>query len=161
MASHIAYTPLGDRSSMWKNYRGGTVSRIWLFATADSSVVEIPKPETGSNDNFPQYLDGKVYFRSDREGEYNLYVYDPASERVERLTAFTNFPVISLSAGDGGVIFEQAGYLHFYDPATQQHRATGHHRQCRHSRRKRPRYVTGGDNVRSAGVSPSGTRSDL
>ncbi|WP_420459518.1 S41 family peptidase [Neolewinella sp.] len=155
--SHIAYTPLGDRSSMWKNYRGGTVSRIWLFDTADSSVVEIPKPETGSNDNFPQYLDGKVYFRSDRAGEYNLYVYDPASERVEQLTEFADFPVIGLRAGAGAIIFEQAGYLHVYDPATRQHERIDITVNA-DILDVRPRYVTGGDNVRTAGVSPSGTR---
>ncbi|CAH1001687.1 Tricorn protease [Neolewinella maritima] len=155
--SHIAYTPLGDRSGMWKNYRGGTVSRIWLFSTADSSVVEVPKPETSSNDNYPQYLDGKLYFRSDRNGEYNLYVYDPASGSVAQLTEFADFPVISLQAGAGAVVFEQAGYLHVYDPGS------GTHERLDITVRAdvldvRPRYVTGGDHVRSAGVSPSGTR---
>ena len=155
--SHLAYTPLGDRSTMWKNYRGGTVSRIWLYAMADSSVVEIPKPETGSNDNFPQYLDGKVYFRSDRNGEYNLFAYDPASKQVEQLTEFADFPVIGLSAGDGGIVFEQAGYLHFYDPASRQHERLDITVNA-DILDVRPRYVTGGDNVRFAGVSPSGTR---
>ncbi len=154
---YIAYTPLGDRSTMWKNYRGGTVSRIWIFNTADNSVVEIPKPEGGSNDNFPQWHDGNVYFRSDRNQEYNLFVYDPATKAVEQLTNFRDFPVIALSAGAGGIIFEQAGYLHVYDPAT-----TKTTRQDITVNADildvRPRYVTGGDNVRTAGASPTGTR---
>ena len=155
--NYIAYTPLGDRSGMWKNYRGGTTSRIWVFSTADSSVVEIPKPETGSNDNFPQWLGGKVYFRSDREREYNLYAFDPATGAVEQLTDFQDFPVISLRAGADKIVFEQAGYLHTYDPAT------GQTQRINVTVRAdildvRPRYVTGGDHVRTAGVSPSGQR---
>jgi len=61
---YLAYTPLGDRSGMWKNYRGGTISRIWVMTMADKSVVEIPKPEGGCNDNRPRFVNGKVYFRS-------------------------------------------------------------------------------------------------
>lgn len=154
---YIAYTPLADRSTMWKNYRGGTVSRIWIFNTRDSSVVEIPKPEAGSNDNYPQWLDGKVYFRSDRAGEYNLYAYEPGSGQVEQLTEFDDFPVIGLQTGGGSVVFEQAGYLHRYDPATG-----GHQRLDITVNADildvRPRYVTGGDHVRSARVSPTGKR---
>ena len=154
---YIAYTPLGDRSSMWKNYRGGTVSRIWVYSTADSSVVEIPKSETGSNDNYPQWLDGKVYFRSDRNKEYNLYAFDPATQSVEQLTEFADFPVVSLSAGAGKIIFEQAGYLHTYDLTTKDVIRLDITVNA-DILDVRPRYVTGGDNVRSAGVSPSGKR---
>jgi tricorn protease len=28
---HIAYTPVRDVSAQWKNYRGGTHSRIWIY----------------------------------------------------------------------------------------------------------------------------------
>ncbi len=154
---YIAYTPLGDRSSMWKNYRGGTVSRIWIFDTRDSSVVQVPKPEDGSNDNFPQWQDGRLYFRSDRNGEYNLFSYDVEEERVEQLTTFDDFPVISLSAGPDAIAFEQAGYLHEFDPEA------GRHERIEVTVNAdildvRPRYVTGGEHVRSAGVSPTGKR---
>ncbi|MBB4080032.1 tricorn protease [Lewinella aquimaris] len=155
--NYLAYTPLGDRSSMWKNYRGGTVSRVWVYQMADSSVVEIPKPETGSNDNFPQWLDGKVYFRSDRDGEYNLYSYDPATRATDRLTAFTDFPVIALNAGAGSIVFEQAGYLHTYDPGTREVNRVEIDFAA-DVLDVRPRYVTGGHHVRSAGVSPTGKR---
>ncbi|THH40093.1 peptidase S41 [Neolewinella litorea] len=154
---YLAYTPLYDASSMWKGYRGGTISRIWIFDTTDRSVVEVTQPEKGSNDSAPQWYDGKVYFRSDRAGEYNLYAYDPNGGRVEQLTDFTDFPVLSLSAGPDGIIFEQAGYLHRYDPAS------GESTQLDITVNAdildvRPRYVSGPEHIRSMSSSPSGTR---
>ncbi|MGB3799606.1 MAG: peptidase S41, partial [Lewinella sp.] len=115
---YVAYSPNYDASGMWKGYRGGTVSRIWIFDTTDNSVTEIPKPESGSNDMHPQWHDGKVYFRSDRDGEYNLYFYDPGTEEVEALTSFDDFPVFGPQAGPDGIVFEQAGYLHHLNYAT-------------------------------------------
>ncbi|TXF90857.1 peptidase S41 [Neolewinella aurantiaca] len=154
---HLAYTPLGDRSSMWKNYRGGTISRIWVMDMSDNSVVEIPKPEGGCNDNQPRWIDGKVYFRSDRNKEYNLYEFDPATKAVKQLTKFKDFPVLNINSGGGKVIFEQAGYLHIYDPAS------GKHRQVSITVNTdiidvRPYWVSGAQNIRHAGASPSGKR---
>ncbi|PHL00548.1 peptidase S41 [Neolewinella marina] len=154
---YIAYTPLYDASSMWKGYRGGTISRIWIFDTTDRSVVEIPQPEGGSNDSAPQWLDGKVYFRSDRAGEYNLYAYDPDGGSVDQLTSFADFPVLSLSAGAGTLVFEQAGYLHLFDPGTG--RSTRLDITVNADILDiRPRYVSGSEHIRSVGSSPSGAR---
>ncbi len=154
---YIAYSPNYDASAMWKGYRGGTVSRIWIFDTTDNSVAEIPKPDGGSNDMAPQWHDGKVYFRSDRDGEYNLYVYDPASETVEALTDYDDFPVFSPQAGPGGIVFEQAGYLHFLadgaeDPERLDITVNADILDVR------PRYVSGAEHIRSFSASPSGTR---
>src|SRR5438045_325026 len=45
----IAYTTIADRFEQWKNYRGGTASRIWIYDTKSHNVTEIPKPQAGSN----------------------------------------------------------------------------------------------------------------
>jgi len=113
---YIAYTPLYEVFNQWKYYRGGTASRIWIYDTNDHAVTEIPKPENGSNDTRPQWLGDKVYFRSDRNGEFNLYSYDMDSKEVSQLTNFEDFPVLDLSAGKDKIILEQAGYLHTFNP---------------------------------------------
>ncbi|MCM8568863.1 PDZ domain-containing protein [Gramella jeungdoensis] len=155
--SFIAYTPLGDRFNQWKNYRGGTATRIWIYDPETYEISEIPKPEGGSNDSKPQWLNEKVYFRSDRDGEFNIYSYDPASKQVTKHTNFEDFPVTNLSAGKDQIIFSQAGYLHTLDPATGNT-----------SRIKigiatdllelRPRFVKGDQYVRSHGLSPTAAR---
>jgi tricorn protease len=111
----IAYTTIPDRFEQWKNYRGGTASRIWLYDIKSHKVVEIPKPSGGSNDSKPVWKGNKVYFRSDRNGEFNLYSYDPSTKAVSQLSKFDDFPVSSLEGSNGDIIFSQAGYLHIYN----------------------------------------------
>ncbi|MCY2685735.1 S41 family peptidase [Salinimicrobium sp. TH3] len=155
--SKIAYTPLGDRFEQWKHYRGGTTTRIWIYDPETYEVAEVPKPAGGSNDTKPQWLNGKLYFRSDRDGEFNIYSYDPASKAVSRHTNFKDFPVIDLAASRDGIIFEQAGYIHRLDPNSGETNkitvgiATD-------LLELRPRFVSGDQYVRSVSVSPSAAR---
>ncbi len=71
--SKIAYTPLYEAFTQWKNYRGGTATRIWIYDVADHSVVQVPQPEGRSNDTDPMWIGDLIYFRSDRDGEFNIY----------------------------------------------------------------------------------------
>jgi tricorn protease len=153
----IAYNPIGPRFQQWKRYRGGTASRIWLYDTASHAVEQIPQPPTRSNDVDAMWVDDTVYFRSDRDGEFNLYAFDVRTRQVRRLTDHRDFPVLHASAGGGHIVYEQAGYLHLLDPATGSARrlpigvATD-------LRETRPRYVKGPQYIRSAALSPSGAR---
>ena len=92
---YLAYTPLGERFRQWKNYRGGTASRIWILKLDDLSHEEIPKPVSGCNDTQPIWIDDTVYFLSDRDGEFNLYSCNRHSKKVSRLTEHDAFPVES------------------------------------------------------------------
>ncbi|MET0636657.1 MAG: PDZ domain-containing protein [Chitinophagaceae bacterium] len=153
----IAYTPIADRFEQWKHYRGGTMTRIWLYDIKSQQVAEIPKPKDGSNDSKPVWKGNKVYFRSDRDGEFNIYSYDPVSKTVTQLTQYKDFPVSSLEGTSDQLIFAQAGYLHIYDiTANKDTRikvpiATDLLDQ-------RPRFVKGDQYIRNGGISPSGAR---
>ena len=153
----MAYTPISDAFRQWKNYRGGQTSNIWLFSFQDKSVVKIPQPEGGCNDAGPQWMGDKVYFRSDRNGEFNLFSYDVASKEVKALLSTKDFPIINMSAGAGKIIIEKAGYLHLFDPATTTYKrlTIG---IAADLLELRPRFVKGGTYIRSADISPSGSR---
>ncbi len=153
----MAYTPIPERFLQWKNYRGGTVSEIWVFSFSDNSVVKIPQPEGKSNDTQPMWVGGKVYFLSDRNGEFNLYSFHPSTKEIIQLTHFADFPIINASAGDGKIAFEQAGYIHTWNVNT------GEHKKLTISLaadllERRARFVKGPNYIRSEGISPSGTR---
>ncbi len=47
----------------------------------------------------PMWVGAKIYFRSDRNGEFNLFSYDRASKEVKQLTSFKDYPVLNASAG--------------------------------------------------------------
>jgi len=153
----MAYNPLSERFRQWKNYRGGTVSTIWIIDLKDYSIEKIPQPETRCNDIDPLWIGNKIYFLSDRNGEFNLFSFNSASKDIQQLTRFTDFPINDASAGDGKIIFERAGQLYLFDLMTNQSQkltigiATD-------LQELRPRYVKGAKYIRSAGISPSGAR---
>ena len=153
----IVYQPIGDAFNEWKRYRGGQVARLLIFDTATNAVEQISQPATRCNDTDPMWIGDKVYFRSDRSGEFNLYSYDPTTKQVEQLTRYGDWPVVKATAGAGRIIFERGGYLSFFDPATR-----------KDSRLKigvsadlvemRPRWAKGAKYARHASLSPSGAR---
>jgi tricorn protease len=155
--ARIAYSPLQPQFAQWKNYRGGTVSTISLFTLSDNSVEKIPQPQTKSNDADPLWMADKVYFRSDRNGEFNIFSYDVKTRAIRQLTQHADFPVLSASAGAGVIIYEQAGSLHLLDPD-----------KGRTTRitvgvpadlvATRPRYVKGNRYIRHGAISPTGAR---
>jgi tricorn protease len=156
-AKYIAYTPYPDMFKQWKHYRGGATSRIWLFSTGDKSIVEIPKPESGSNDTQPIWMGNTVFFRSDRNGEFNLFCYDMASKQVKQLTNFKDFPILNIAGQNGKVVFEQAGYLHVFDVAAEtEHKLTIG--IAADLLELRTRYANGAKYIRNADISPSGAR---
>jgi tricorn protease len=154
---YLAYTPMNEAFLQWKNYRGGTASRIWVLKLDDLSHVEIPKPADGCNDTEPMWIGKFVYFLSDRDGEFNLYSYSPSSNQVTRCTHHDSFAIASASAGAGKVIYEQAGWIYLFDPRAGKPQRLKI-RIASDLPETRPRYSTGAKHVRKAEISPSGKR---
>ena len=153
----IAYNPLGPAFLQWKHYRGGRTSRIWLYETRNHAVEHVPQPRDRANDVDPMWVGDTVYFRSDRNGEFNLFGYDTKSKAIRQLTRHDDFPVLSASAGGGRIVYEQAGRLHVLDPGAATTRALtiGVPADLRETR---PRFVKGTRYIRNAALSPSGAR---
>ncbi len=155
--TRIAYNPLNPAHLQWKRYRGGSAATITLYDPKTHATEQIAQPATRANDVDPQWLDAALYFRSDRDGEFNVYRYDPGSRQVTRLTTHEDFPVLGISAAAGRIAYEQAGYLHLHDVATKQTRklTVGIGADLVDLR---PRFVKGPDWIRALSVSPSGAR---
>ena len=153
----MAYTPLNDAFKQWKHYRGGSIANIWIFNFSDNATVRIPQPTGGCNDVSPMWMGNMIYFRSDRNGEFNLFSYNTATKEIKQLTTFKDFPILNASAGNGIIVFEQAGYLHTYSPGESNTKrikvgiATD-------LLELRSRFAKGADYVRSADISPTGQR---
>ncbi|OIQ37646.1 MAG: peptidase S41 [Bacteroidetes bacterium MedPE-SWsnd-G1] len=155
--NHIAYTPLYEPYAQWKHYRGGMESRIWIFDINSHKVEEIPRPKNQGNNTKPQWMGSNVYFRSDVNGEFNLFSYNTNSKQTTQITKYKDFPVLSLSASNGKVIFEQAGVLHIYDESSEVIKTIKLNIST-DLLELRERYVSGKSYVRWASISPSGNR---
>jgi len=118
----LAYTPLAERFHQWKHYRGGTVSTIWICTFEDYSIEKIPQPESRCNDTDPMWINDKIYFRSDRNGEFNLFSFDINSKEIEQLTHYIDFPILDASSGEEKIIYERAGHFHIFDIPEKQSR---------------------------------------
>ena len=153
----IAYIPTPERFEQWKNYRGGTTSRIWIYDTGDHSVQTIPQPEGRSNDTDPTWIGNRVFFRSDRAGEFNLFSFDTASGEIVQHSEFEDFHLEDLAGSTDTLIYEQAGYLHLYDPGSDRHERL-QIGVAADLTETRPRWIEGPEYIRSASISPSGAR---
>jgi tricorn protease len=103
------------------------------------------------------WMGDNIYFRSDRNGEFNIFSYNPKTKAIKQLTDHKDFPVLNASAGADKVIYEQAGYLHLLDPRS------GHSTKLTIGvsadlPETRSRYVRGARYIRNAALSPTGAR---
>ena len=153
----IAYDPLAPPFLQWKHYRGGQVSTVVLFDVQSNATEKIVQPPSRANDVDPVWVGETVYFRSDRNGEFNVYAYDLQSKQVRQVTRHADFPVLNIAAGGGHVVYEQAGYLHLLDPASGQAKKLTFAVPS-DLRETRERFVRGGTWIRGASLSPSGAR---
>jgi tricorn protease len=105
-----------NQSSQWRHYRGGRTHPIRLINLADNAVEKLPW--TNSNDTDPMWVGNTVYFLSDRNFTINLFAYRTDTKQLTQLTQHDDFDIMSASAGQDAIVYEQAGYIHLVDAAT-------------------------------------------
>ena len=153
---HVAYQEVGLWDDEWRNYRGGQAQPISIVST--ESWERTLTPWEGERQMAPVWLDGVVYYLSERDLASNIWSYDPASKSDKQLTHHKDFDCKSLGSGDGVIIYEQAGYLHELNPKT------GESRQikvniARDLNWARPRWEEiSASSLRDARLSPKGKR---
>ncbi len=154
---YIAYNHFPDAFRQWKNYRGGRNSIIHIYDRKTNTLEKIPQPEGRCNDIDPIWTKERLYFLSDRNGEFNLFSYDLKSREIKQLTHYNDFPIIDASGHGEKIIYEQAGYLHLFDPNTGQSNrlVIGISTDLIELRE---RYAKGARWIRNADLSPRGAR---
>ena len=116
-----AYNGLYGGTAGWKGYRGGTTPSIRIFDTQAESVLAIEGERV--NDLNPLWLDDQVYFLSDREEKrFNLFRFDPETERLEQLTDKALWDIRWASGHDRHIVYEAGGRLHEFDLDSSQTR---------------------------------------
>lgn len=153
--SHFLYMPIIPANTIWKRYRGGRTTPIWLASLTDSHVNEIPR--SNSNDSNPMWVNGRVFFLSDRNGPITLFSYDPASRKVEQVLDNTGLDLKWASAFGSTIAYEQFGAVYLFDVKSGKPRPVDI-RFSADVTGVRPAFEKAGSHISNARISPSGAR---
>jgi tricorn protease len=151
----LAYVPLNHAFEIWKRYRGGRTSPIWIAKLSDSSVIQVPRDN--SNDFNPMWVDHRVFFLSDRGGPMSLLSYDTRSKEVSVALKNDGLDFKYASAGPDAIVIEQFGAIWLYELKS----GTAHKVDIQISGdlpQLRPHFVNVASRISSADISPSGLR---
>ena len=155
--SYIAYQPVSFWDPEWRNYRGGQAKPIWVMDLESNELQRSPRANRERHID-PVWMDGTVYFLSERDYTMNIWSYNPENGESEQHTFHSQFDVKSLDSGDGIIVYEQGGYLYELDPSTGEHEqividVQGDMTQAR------PRWVDASPtSLDNASLSPTGER---
>ena len=154
---YIAYIPFPEVYREWKHYRGGTHTQIWIFSTITKKIVKVPQPKGFCNDTDPFWVKNKIYFLSDRNGEFNLFSYTTNTKKIEQLTFHKEFPILGMYAGKDNLIYEQAGRVIKFNFSNNLSEPVKININT-DLKEIRARYSSNPRFIRSADISPSGAR---
>ncbi len=102
----------------WGNYHGGQAGTINVTSMGDLTTTTIPHDK--NSDFAPVWMNGKVYFLSNRKGATGIFSYDPSSKAVTEVFHNTGSDLHSLAGGAGGLVYDQLGEIYLFDPASRQ-----------------------------------------
>ena len=114
---YIAYNPITFWDPEWRNYRGGQAQPIWIVDLQTFDLVQTPRTDNERHTD-PIWLDGTVYYLSERDFANNIWSYNPETGEENQLTFHSDFDAKTLDAGFGMIVYEQGGYIHLLDPQT-------------------------------------------
>jgi len=115
--SKLAYNRVFREFRTWKYYKGGMADDIWIYDFKTKNTVDISN--NVSQDIMPMWVGNKIYFISDRDRTMNIFCYDTTAKTTSKVTTFTEYDVKFPSLGDNGIVFENGGFIYYFDFATQ------------------------------------------
>jgi tricorn protease len=155
--SDLAYVPHAQWQNAWKRYHGGQTTPIWIVNLKDSSI-EAKIPRDNSNDHYPMWVGGTVYFLSDRNGPVSLFAYDTKTKQVTEALHSDGLDFKTASAGPDTIVIEQFGAIKLYDLQTHQARNVSI-RVAGDIDAVRPHFAkVEPKSIQNFGLSPSGAR---
>jgi tricorn protease len=109
------YTPIDREFRTWKRHRGGRAQNVWTYDLVNNTSRQLT--DFVGTDHQPMWVDGTIYFVSDRDFTLNLFAMDMDGGNVRKVTDFNDFDVLWPSSDRRRVVFEQGGYIWLHDPA--------------------------------------------
>ncbi|BCS34932.1 tricorn protease [Luteitalea sp. TBR-22] len=115
--TRVVYSPLFRDFRPEKRYGGGMANDLFVFDLKSNDAKRILDHPRADRD--PMWIDGTIYFTSDRDGTFNLYAYDVASAKVAPLTTSRTWDVRWPSSDKRQrIVYELNGELQVIDVKT-------------------------------------------
>lgn len=113
----LAYNRVMREFRTWKYYKGGMADEVWIYDTVTQKTENI----TGNvaQDIFPMWIGKEIYFISDRDRTMNLFCYHTETRVTKKVTDFTEYDIKFPSHDGNGIVFENGGWLYYFDVKTQ------------------------------------------
>lgn len=151
----LAYNRVMREFRTWKYYQGGMADDVWVYDAGKKTVENITNNR--AQDIFPMWVGDEIYFISDRDRTMNLFVYDTKTKTTSKVTDFTEYDIKFPSTNGKLIVFENAGYIYRFDPATKKAEKVSVTLSSDHVY-ARSEIKDGGRYMRSASLSPDGKR---
>ncbi len=114
--NYVAYTPITLWDPEWRNYRGGQAQPIWIMSLKDNTLIQTPQTDRERHSD-PVWYKGEVYFLSERDYANNVWKFNPTTKELKQISFHKDFDCKSIDACADRIVYEQAGFLHVYDPS--------------------------------------------
>lgn len=113
----LAYNQVFREFRTWKYYQGGMADDIWIYDFKTKETVNVTN--NLAQDIFPMWHGDVIYFLSDRDRTMNLFSYNTKTEETQKVTNYDKFDIKFPSLGDDAIVYENGGYLYYFDLLTQ------------------------------------------
>lgn len=153
--SKFAYNQVFREFRTWKYYKGGMADDIWIYDFKTKQTTNVTN--NPAQDIFPMWKGDKIYFCSDRDRTMNLFVFDTKTNQVRKLTNYTDYDIKFPSLGDDAIVYENGGYLYYFDLATEKSVKVPV-QIFNDFNQSRKELKDAGKMIRSASVAPDGKR---
>ena len=152
----IVYSPQSRDFRSEKRYGGGQANQLYIFnlsSNAARRITEGPRPTRDA-----MWIGDNIYFNSDRDGHFNLYVYNVPSGRTTQVTANRPWDVRWPSSdNENQIVYELNGELQVLDARTKKSTPISINVPDEGNAR-RPSRVSASNLIESVGLSPKGER---
>lgn len=114
----IVYSPLFRDFRPEKRYSGGQANDLFIFDLKTNEGKRVIDSVRADRD--PMWIGDSIYFTSDRDGTFNLYVYDVPTAKTTQITSSKTWDVRWPTADKaaGRVVYELNGELQVLDVKT-------------------------------------------
>ncbi len=152
----MVYSPRTRDFRSEKRYGGGQANTLYIYDLNTADARKISEGVRVSRD--AMWIGDKIYYNSDRDGKFNLYVYDVPGAKTAQVTNFKDWEVRWASSDDQSrIVYERNGELEILD--TKSNKPTklninvpddGVH--------KRARTINAAQYIQNVALSPKGER---